>query len=389
MNPISTQRIQSLDVLKGLVMIVMALDHTRDYFHSAAFLFDPTDPENTTSAIYFTRWITHYCAPAFSLLAGISAFLVGRRKSKMELSGFLFKRGIWLMFIELTVVNFSWFFDIHFSFFGMMVIWSLGISMILLAALIHLPRRAILVFSLAMIFGHNLLDSIHFDGNILWAIIHEMQSFQYGDVKVMVAYPIIPWVGVMSLGYYVGAYYNKEVNPKTRQKIFTRIGLAGIVLFAVFRLINQYGNLYPWVNYDSLLMNAFAFFNPAKYPPSLTYLLMTLGPIFVILGNSEHWKGKWVDYFSVYGKVPFFYYIVHIYVIHTLALIFAQVTGFGWKSMVFTEWVTTSSALKGYGVDLWVVYVIWVGIVLFLYPFCKKFSIYKLAHKEKWWLSYF
>ena len=384
-----SKRIASLDLLKGAIMIIMALDHVRDYFHFDAFFFDPTDPEKTNIGLYLTRWITHYCAPTFSLLAGVSAYLIGIRKSKKELSSFLLKRGIWLIFIELTVVNFSWFFDIHFQTFGLFVIWSLGISMIFLAAIIHLKLKHILIFSLLMIFGHNALDSIQIGNQIFWSIIHEFNfiDLQSGR-KLLVGYPIIPWIGVMSLGYYFGSFYDKNFSAEKRKKIFFIIGLSSIIMFLIVRFLNGYGNLNNWKSYELAIQTIFSFFNPAKYPPSISYLLMTLGPIFLILSRTENLKGKIINIISVFGKVPFFYYILHIYLIHLLALITAWITGFGWESLIIKGWVTQSPLLKGFGFNLWIVHFIWIAIVIALYPFCKKFSIFKQNNKDKAWLSY-
>ena len=391
MNTINTKnkRIATLDLLKGAIMIIMALDHVRDYFHFDAFFFDPTDPEKTNLGLYLTRWITHYCAPTFSLLAGVSAYLIGIRKSKKELSLFLLKRGLWLVFIELTVVNFSWFFDIHFQTFGLFVIWSLGISMIFLAAIIHLKVKHVLIFSLLMIFGHNALDSIHFGNDIFWSIIHEFNfiDLQSGR-KLLVGYPIIPWIGVMSLGYYFGSYYNSAMDPTKRKRHFIVIGISSVLLFFVVRMLNGYGNFQYWKNYDSILSTVFSFFNPSKYPPSISYLLMTLGPVFIILSLTENLKGKIINTISVFGKVPFFYYILHIYLIHLLALITAWITGFGWESLIIKGWVTQSPLLKGFGFNLWIVHLIWIAIVIALYPLCKKFSTYKQNNKDKAWLSY-
>ena len=390
MSHIKSQRIKSLDLLKGLVIIFMALDHTRDYFHSSGFLFDPTDPEKTNFVLFFTRWVTHYCAPAFSLLAGTSAYLIGRRKSKLELSSFLLKRGLWLVFIEFTIVIFGWSFNTDFNSFGMLVIWSLGISMIFLAAIIHLPMKYILLFSLILIFGHNLLDNISFDHSILWSIIHERAHFDiFGGIKIRVIYPIVPWIGVMSLGYYMGKFYDKTTEAKKRQQLFTIIGVSAILLFVIVRYINLYGNPKHWEEYGTLLQTLYSFLDPSKYPPSLSYLLMTIGPSFLLLGISENAKGRVTDFISTFGKVPFFFYIMHIYVIHFFAMILAELTGFGWQAMILDGFVSGQSQLVGYGVNLWFVYLIWIGIILILYPFCRKFSLYKLSHKEKRWLSYF
>jgi uncharacterized membrane protein len=383
------KRIESIDLLKGLVMVIMALDHTRDYFHASAYIFDPADPTQTSLPIFFTRWITHFCAPAFSFLAGLSAFMVGRRKSIAELSGFLLKRGLWLIFIELTVVNFAWYFDIHFHTFGLLVIWSLGISMIVLAALVHLPQKFILLFSCMMIFGHDLLDNIHFPGNLLWEIIHELSFFKLpGNVQLLVGYPVVPWMAVMALGYYFGSFYDKSFDSIKRKKLFNIIGLSAIILFIILRWTNLYGDPLNWKHYDTITKELISFLNPNKYPPSLLYLLMTLGATFLFLANSENLKGRIVNFFSTFGRVPFFYYILHLYLIHIVAMVFAEFSGFGWQKLVLPSWITFVPDMKGYGFSLWVVYLVWIAIIVLLYPLCKKFDRYKLNHKEKWWLSY-
>ena len=389
MNPITSNRIQSLDLLKGLVMIVMALDHTRDYFHAAAFYFNPTDPYFTTWPIFLTRWITHYCAPIFCFLAGISAFLVGRKKNTRELSSFLLKRGIWLIIVQMILVNFAWTFDVYFRYNELSVIWSLGISMIVLAALVHWSKTAILVFSILVIFGHNLLDSVHFENNSWWAILHESGPIRFSREYVLyVAYPLIPWMAVMSLGYYFGALYDKQVPVIVRKKTLTIIGISCIALFIILRWSNLYGDLSTWENYNSASKTLMSFLAVTKYPPSLTFLLMTLGPSFLLLANAENLRGWIVNFFSTFGRVPFFYYIIHLYLIHFLAGIVARLTGYGWHMMVLPDWVTDVPLLKGYGFRLWGVYFIWIIVIGLLYPLCRWFDAYKLNHKEKWWLSY-
>jgi uncharacterized membrane protein len=389
MAAITKIRIESIDLLKGLVMVIMALDHIRDYFHYSAFYFDPTDPEQSTLPIFLTRFITHFCAPTFCFLAGTSAFMVGRRKSVPELSGFLFKRGLWLVFIEMTIVNFAWFFDVHFRSPGLLTIWSLGVGMIVLSALVHLPRKFILAFSLLLIVGHNLLDTVHFKDNVLWAILHEFTIFKLANGgQFVVGYPIIPWIAVMVLGYYFGAYYDTAHDSSKRKKLFNTIGISALVAFIILRFSNIYGDSRLYKEYGTLAKDLISFLNPSKYPPSLDYLLMTLGVAFLFLANSEKLKGKVVDFFSTFGRVPFFYYILHLYLIHLLALLFAELSGFGWRIMILQDWVTETPSLKGYGFPLWVVYCVWIGVILLLYPICKRFDRYKQSHKEKWWLSY-
>jgi len=389
MTTIPKTRIQSIDLLKGLVMVIMALDHTRDYFHYSAFFFDPTDPTQTTAPIFFTRFITHFCAPAFSFLAGLSAFMIGKRKPLNELSSFLVKRGLWLVFVEIIIISFGWKFDPQFRHVGLQTIWSLGISMIVLAGLIHLPKNAILAFSIVIIFGHNLLDTIHFDGSYLWAMLHERQKFEFAEGHtVAFAYSLLPWIAVMSFGYCFGSLYETAFDSEKRKRILNRIGIGCWMLFLILVAINKYGDLVHWTNYGFNTKTVMSIFNVTKYPPSLLYLLITLGGTLIFLANAEKPKGKVVAFFCVFGRVPFFYYIIHIYLIHLFAAFAAKLTGFGWQALVLPTFITRVEALKGYGFTLITVYGVWILVIALLYPVCKKFDHYKQAHKEKWWLSY-
>lgn len=390
MTTLTKPRIQSIDLLKGLVMVIMALDHVRDYFHYSAFFFDATDPEQTTWPIFITRFITHFCAPAFSFLAGTSAFMIGKRKLPAELSSFLFKRGLWLVFVEIIIINFGWKFDINFTHIGLQTIWSLGISMIVLAGLIYLPKKIILALSLVIIFGHNLLDNIHFEGSYFWSILHEYKQFEFIEGhKVLFAYSLLPWIAVMSLGYCFGSLYDSSFEVKKRKRILNNLGIGSLVLFLILIAINKYGNPVQWTNYGITSKTLMSIFDINKYPPSLLYLLITLGGTFLFLANAEKLKGKVVDFFCVFGRVPFFYYILHIYLIHLIAVFAAEFTGFGWQVMVsMPTFATRVEALKGYGFNLITVYVVWIIVILLLYPLCKKFDNYKQSHKEKWWLSY-
>jgi uncharacterized membrane protein len=386
MTDLNKNRIESIDLLKGLVMVVMALDHTRDYFYNSVGVLDITDPAQATPVVYFTRWVTHFCAPTFSFLAGISAFMSGKRKTKAELSTFLIKRGLWLVFLELTIITFAWYFDVQFRNVDMAVIWCLGISMIFLAGFIHLPKNAILIISCLLIFGHNLLDQVHFEGSLWWGILHEFTTINLSETHHLnIVYPIIPWIGVMSLGYYFGNFYAPTFGNDRRKKLLNTIGLTALVLFVLLRWSNLYGDPQPWKSYETAAQTLMSFLNVNKYPPSILYLLATLSPALLFLANSEKWKGKLVDFFTVFGRVPFFYYIMHLYLIRILSFIAAELTGHGWELMVQTSFDIN---LKDFGFNLGVVYLIWIGIVLMLYPLCKKFDAYKQKHKEKWWLGY-
>jgi uncharacterized membrane protein len=387
-----TWRVESIDLLRGLVMVIMALDHVRDYFHADAFLFDPTDLTRTNTALFFTRWITHFCAPAFMFLSGTSAFLIAQRKGKAALSRFLLTRGLWLIFLEFTVVNFAWFFEPSFPMIAFLVIWALGISMIVLAGLIWLPLPVVLAISLAMIAGHNLLDGINVPGNginaFIWALLHKMQGFQFLNKAVFVAYPMVPWIGVMSAGYCVGRLYARDYDAGKRRRTLLWSGIIAVVVFVVLRYSNVYGNPFPWSRQTTAGFTILSFLNTAKYPPSLLYLLMTLGPSLIFLALTESSSGWLSDTLKTIGRVPMFYYLVHIYVIHLAAMLAAEFTGFGWRSMVLQNWISFGSGLAGYGFSLAFTYAVWLSIVIVLYFLCRWYDRYKRANAEKWWLSY-
>ena len=388
MNHTNSTRIESLDLLKGLIMILMALDHVRDFFHRDAFLFDPTEIEKSNLPLFFTRFATNICAPAFCLLAGTAAFLVGMRKPKLELARFLLTRGAWLVFIELTVVNFGWYFDTSFRMLSFGVIGALGTSMICLSVLIFLPRKAIFGLSLALIFGHNLLDGVHAKHNIAWALLHEAQTIPVFGVKLDIYYPVLPWLGTMLLGFFIGTWYKPDVEAHARRRFLRRIGIASFVLFVGLRTANYYGDLAAWQTYAGLDKTLMSYLNVQKYPPSLDFLLLNLSLVFLFLANSETWRGRAVSVFSTYGRIPFFYYILHLYLIHGLAVVVAGVSGSGWELFLLPAWITEVPALKGYGFGLPVVYAVWLAVVVALYPLCKWFDAYKKQHKEKWYLSY-
>ena len=385
------KRINSLDILKGIIIVVMSLDHFRDYFHYEAFFFNPTDPLQTNNATFFIRWITHYCAPVFAFLAGISAFIVGNKYDKKYLSKFLLSRGVWLIFVEIVIMNFGWRFDIEFNFLVLQVIWMLGICMILLSGLIWLSLKQILIFSLFIIFGHNLLDIFDISGNFIWAVIHKLDFFNYYETKTLVvAYPIIPWIGVMSLGYFFGQYFHKDFTQDLRINILKRVGIISIIGFFIVRFLNSYGNSKMWINYDLFSQTFYSFMDPQKYPPSLSYLLMTLGPMFLLLAVFELIKkSSFLNIFIVFGKVPFFFYILHVYFIHFFAMIAAEFSGFGWEIMILKQpiWMLPSN-LEGFGFNTLLMLILWICFVAFMYPICKKFGEYKMNNKQKKWLCY-
>ena len=384
--PATPTRVVSVDLLRGLIMIVMALDHVRDYF--SPFPWDPTDLSQASAALFLTRWITHFCAPVFVFLAGTSAWLYRRNSGSpiAHLQGFLVTRGLWLVFLEITLISFFWQFGYH----GMILqtLWSLGWSMVALALLLYLPMRVMLVIAAIMIFGHNLLDGIHVQEfgqfGLLWGVIHEFYFDQVSpNFFIAVGYPLVPWIGVMAAGYGFGRLL--ELTPARRDRFMIGIGLAAIALFLVLRLGNIYGDARLWApNPRGFVYSALQVLNTTKYPPSLQYLLMTLGPALLAIPLLERWHGAWADRVAVFGRVPFFFYVLHLPLIHLAALIWTELA-FGVNTLGdFFH----SEFPPGYTPSLLRVYLVWAAFIVALYPLCARYAAYKRAHKEKWWLSY-
>ena len=391
---IKTTRIQSIDILRGIVMVIMALDHVRDYFHINAFTGNyPENLESTNIILFGTRFITHYCAPVFVFLAGTSAFLYGQNKSKGQLSKFLMTRGLWLIFVEIVLNNFLWWFDLTFGFINLQIIWAIGICMIILGIILYLPKRAILIIGLLIVFGHNTLDGIVKEGDsissLLWYFLHQVNGFSYTEGHFLwFSYPVLPWIGVILLGYCFGEFYKKGASVSSRKKGLLYIGVSATVLFFMFRGFNFYADLVPWANQESTEKTIISFFNVSKYPPSLAYLLITLGPALLFLYFIENIKNRLTNFLLVFGRVPFFYYFLHIFVIHVGAIIGLLITGKDWKLMILDNNTMSSGVLQSYGYSLFTVYLVWIAIVLLLYPICKKYMTYKANNRDKWWLSY-
>jgi uncharacterized membrane protein len=367
-------RIISIDVLRGLVMALMALDHTRDFFGSGDF--NPRDV--TEPALFLTRWVTHLCAPTFIFLAGLSAFLYGRGRSAGELSRFLFIRGIWLMLIDLTLIKFGWRFDFDFYRLGAGIIFVIGASMIALAALIWLPRWAIAVVALVMIAGHNLLDGISAEtfgqAAWMWHFLHERGPVTLGEgVGVYVLYPLIPWIGVMAAGYALGPAM--QLGPEARQRFLLRLGAAVTLGFVLLRATNLYGDPAPWTVQETWLSTMLSFLNCEKYPPSLLYLMMTLGPALMLLAAFEHARGAFAHVLAIFGQVPFFFYVVHIYLIHSLAVA---------AGVAMTGTLTNTPTI---GLSLVGIYLVWLLVLVLLYPLCRWFAGLK-QRGTGWWWSY-
>ena len=404
------KRVDSVDLLRGIVMVIMMLDHTRDFIHSGALLFDPLDLRQTTWALFLTRWITHFCAPVFVFLAGTGAYLqFARGKSKRELSRFLITRGLWLILLEVTVVRAAAFFNLDFRFlFFLQVIFVIGVSMIVLAALIHLPLKAVAAFGVIMIALHNILDRypatqwqgpetpVPSWGAKLWMLLHQPGVFPLGprfpSPIVVVLYPLIPWIGVMAVGYAFGALYTKDV--KMRRRWLLIIGGVVTWLFIFIRAIDKYGEPLHWGRQKNLLFTILSFINTTKYPPSLDYLLMTLGPAILALalfessGNLLGSVGSGLrSFFVAFGRVPLFFYVLQWVTAHLIAVILhlAFHKPVHWLFQSPASWFLNPP--KGNGFSLVVVYLSWIAGVLLLYPLCKWFTGVK-ARRRDWWLSY-
>jgi uncharacterized membrane protein len=388
------KRVESIDLLRGIVMIIMALDHARDYFHQGAYVFDPTDLNQTSPFLFFTRWITHFCAPVFMFLAGVSAQLYGLKNGRRALSFFLLTRGLWLILAEMFIVTLGWTFNAHFTIYILQVIWAFGVSMIVLSALVYARKGVILAVGILLIAGHNLLDTVHVAGNgwpaFGWAFLHEQRPFTFGPIFIFMGYPILPWIGLIAIGYFLGSLYAPGQDPARRKKVLRSLGLGAIAAFLLLRAINIYGDPISWSVQRNAVFTLLSFLNVSKYPPSLLYVLMTMGPALLFLAFAEKPLNAVTGKIVIFGRVPMFFYLLHIYLLHGLAIIGVMVAGHPASDMTFlTNWVTANPQLKGYGFGLATVYWIWAGAIIILYPFCKWFARYKRSHQaEKKWLSY-
>jgi uncharacterized membrane protein len=304
-------------------MIIMALDHVRDYFHFDAFVNDPMDPTTTSAPLFFTRWITHFCAPTFVFLAGTSIYLQAQRKSADVLSLFLLKRGLWLILIEITVVTMGWTFNLAHNSMILQVIWTIGICMVVMGALVRLPFKTVFAIGVAIVVLHNTLDYFRPEQpGFFRNLLHDGNFVFYplwpGHGIVMI-YPFLPWLGLMILGYGLGKFYVPSYDPAKRQQLLVRLGWSAIAVFVILRAINLYGDPLLWSPQATGLATLFSFLNVQKYPPSLLFICMTIGPALLALAYFEKLQGKFIQAVSTYGRVPFLYYIAHIYLIHLLA----------------------------------------------------------------------
>ena len=381
-------------MLRGIAIILMALDHVRIYFGYGTFFAIPVNAPNLPPFLFFTRWITQFCAPIFIFLSGISAYLFGiHRKNKKKLSFFLLTRGLFLVILELTIVNFGWTFDITLGFHILQVIWVIGLSMVFMSLIIFLPQKFIALIGLVLILGHNLLDQIHLTGNslidMIWYVLHQPKLVLLNNNSAIdFVYSLIPWLGLMAVGYVCGSLYVKYHNTSKRRRYFLCAGLGCILLFLILRVLNMYGDPNFWHPQQNFIQTLMAILNTTKYPASLQYILMTIGPSLIVLSCIDFVKNKISHFFSIFGRVPLFFYVIHLYLIHLLAILFMIALGRNWQEYIFTvsSFTTRSSAHTGF--NLIIVYVVWVFVLALMYPLCLWYNTFKNKHKSSWWKSY-
>ena len=391
-------RVDSVDLLRGLVMVLMLLDHTRDFVHRDALFFDAANLERTTPALFLTRWVTHYCAPVFAFLAGTGAYLqLARGKTRAELSRFLWTRGLWLMLLELTVVRCVVAFNFDYAQFPgfLQVIWAIGVSMVVLAALIHLPLGAVAAVGVGIVALHNLADGVVVRGwagpgseapdalGALWMMLHQPGFIVVAGLPVLVLYPVLAWIGVVAAGYAFGAVYGWV--PERRRRFLVRLGLGMTAAFVVVRATNLYGDPSPWSAQKDGVFTVLSFLNATKYPPSLLFLLMTLGPAILSLAWFERsGRGPVGRALVTYGRVPLFFYVLQWIVAHLFAIVFSLIAG---KSVahLFAFPGSIQPPPTGVGFGLGVTYLAWVLGIALTYPLCRWFAGVKRRRTEWWW----
>src|SRR5215471_2350251 len=388
-------RVSSIDVLRGAVMIIMALDHVRDFFHAGAMTFSPTDLRQTTPVLFFTRWITHFCLPVFVFTAGLGVFFYARSRTKSQVARFLWTRGLWFIVLELTVMQFAYTFSFSSSFLiFLLILWIFGICMLAMSALVYLPMRWLATVSVVVIVCHNLLDGIGAakfgSGAWVWNLLHQPGVISVAGRPVLVTYTFLPWVGVLAAGFCFGRVFLLE--SAARRRIIAGVGVALTIAFFVLRALNRYGDPAPWVRQHSQIFTALSFLNCTKYPGSLDFLLMTLGPALLALAWLDRWTPRATNPLVVFGRVPFFYFVLHFYLIHLLAVLAAWLRyGTSAAKFTFGPWLSMggSRALfpANFGYPLWVAYGVWILVVVLLYPLCRWFANVKATRRD-WWLSY-
>jgi uncharacterized membrane protein len=383
--PQRAERLPGIDHLRGVVIVLMALDHVRDFFDADALRFSPTDLSHTYPALFLTRFVTHYCAPTFALLAGISAFLHGTRLAgRGPLAGFLLTRGLWLILLDAFVISPVW--TLQFGRIGFGTLWAIGCGMIALSALIYLPTRIVLAIGALILATHDLLDSIHAstfgEYGLFWSLLHEPGPLPFG-MNGSVYYPALPWIGVVALGYGLGPLFLGDA--RRRERILNQLGVAALALFVILRGSNLYGDPRPWSEQPTPTMTALSFLNVSKYPPSLLYALVTLGPAFILLPALERLGNAAGRVLAVFGQTPLFFYVLHLYTALTAAVALESARGFSLREV--EAFAASRAPPENFGVGLVGTYVAWMALVAALYPVCLWFARVK-RRRRYWWLGY-
>ena len=377
-------------MLRGLTMVIMALDHSRDFFALGFVFFAPTDLDHTNLEVFFTRWITHFAAPTFMFLAGIGLYFASARRTKSELAYLAITRGIWLIFLELTLVGFFWTFSSDFYYQPKVaVLFAIGVAMIAMAAIIYLPRYMIILLVAFLLLGHNAFDGIEpqIFGSFayLWNLAHVPDTITIAGIEIRVVYPLIPWIGVMALGYLFGPI--TKMPRVDRRKVFLLVGASFLAIGFALRWGNIYGDALLWAEHPTVEFTIMSFLNFTKYPPSLLYLLFLLGSAMVLMGALDRPLGKWSYPLRDFGRVPFFFYILHIPLLHVGGILLALYT-FNDASWLMQTPIGPSPEGYHYTYELLPTYIAWVSVVILLYWPCKWFAGLKTRRKD-WWLSYF
>ena len=382
------KRISSIDATRGIVMIIMALDHVRDLMHVNSITQSPTNLETTTPILFFTRWITYLCAPTFVFLAGTSAFISFKNKNNFVQSrNFLLKRGVYLVILEFVVVNFFMYFDPGYHTLIFEVIATIGFGFIVLSFLLKLPPKTIAIIGVVIIFCHNLFSLIPFEqGSVIKNILSPLLGLAvfpvFANKVFIMAYPPIPWLGIMLAGFATGKLFERQ-QPE-RKKIFIKIGVGALALFVVIRFINIYGDPVKWAVQKNNLFTFLSFMNVTKYPPSLLFCLITLGIMFLMLAFTVGVKNKFITITSVYGRVPLFYFLIHFLLIHIIMVAIMLLQGFHWGQLDFASGNFGRPKDVQSGLPLWAIYLLWIGVVVVLYKPCVRYWKYKSAHKNGW-----
>jgi uncharacterized membrane protein len=385
------KRIDAIDSIRGLVMIFMALDHTRDFMQVTSLTHNPLDLATTTPELFLTRWITHFCAPVFVFLSGTSAYLSYKKHNNYKLSrNFLLKRGLWLILLEFTIINFALWFDIHFRIFLFQVIAAIGLGFVCLGFMLKLRPAIIAITGVVIILGHSLLLSLVSKNLILSDILSpflNLTSYQLNHgTTLVIAYPFLPWFGIMLTGFAAGKWF--ELPVKKRKSLFLKTGIAALLIFLILRSMHSYDEPFSWVVQKNALFTILSFLNTSKYPPSLLFSLMTLGAMLILFYLTDGKQNHVLRFLSVYGRVPFFYYLIHLYFIHMVMLSVMFIQGFHFHDLSFAPFRFGRPDAES-GIGLGMVYIVWTLIVVILYPLCRAYGNYKLINKaNRWWLRY-